>query len=115
MARIASEQKGGFYPTPPAQVDLIAKRLRAEKGEKLNLFDPCAGDGAALLGFAKTLRKQGAEVVTYGVELEKERAEKAKAKIDHVICAPYEDTRVTPHSMSYMWLNPVRVVSGQPA
>lgn len=106
MARIASEQKGGYYPTPSRQVELIAERLRVEPGTQVNLFDPCAGEGRALSGFADTLAAQGAKVTTYGIELEKQRAETARKKIDHVICAPYEDTRVTPHSMSYMWLNP---------
>lgn len=106
MARIASEEKGGYYPTPPTQVKLVASRLRAEEGARLHLFDPCAGEGDALRDFAEALKKQGAEVVTYGIELEKERAAKAKQKLDHVLPAPYEDTRVTPHSMSFLWLNP---------
>jgi len=106
MARIASEQKGGFYPTPPAQVELIAQRLRVEPGAQINLFDPCAGEGKTLSDFAGALREQGAEVITYGIELEKGRAGQAKPKLDHVVCAPYEDTRVTPHSMAFLWLNP---------
>lgn len=106
MARLASEEKGGYYPTPPLQVELIAGRLRVEPETKVNIFDPCAGEGDALLGFADALRKQGAEVITYGIELEQSRAEKARKKLDHVIWSAYEEARVTPHSMSFMWLNP---------
>lgn len=106
MARYASEQKGGYYPTPPVQVMLICDRLRAEPGAKINAFDPCAGEGHALAAFANALRRQGAEVTTYGIEIEKHRAEIAKTKLDRAICSPYEDARVTPLSMSFMWLNP---------
>lgn len=106
MARIASEAKAGYYPTPPSQVELIARRLRVEAGAKVNIFDPCAGEGDALHGFAQALSDQGAVVTSYGIELEKERAEKCKSKLDRVLQSPYEDTRVTPHSMSFMWLNP---------
>ena len=106
MARIASEAKAGYYPTPPSQVLLIAQRLRVEPGAKVNIFDPCAGEGDALHGFAQALSGQGAVVTSYGIELEKERAEKCRGKLDHVLQSPYEDTRVTPHSMSFMWLNP---------
>lgn len=106
MARYVSEEKAGYYPTPVMQVMLICDRLRADPGAKINAFDPCAGEGHALASFAKALKEQGAEVTTYGIEIEKSRAEKAKRRLDRVICSPYEDTRVTPHSMSFMWLNP---------
>jgi len=106
MARIASDSKAGFYPTPPSQVELVARRLRVEPGARVNIFDPCAGAGDALHGFSQALAGQGAAVSSYAIELEKERAEACKSKIDHVLQSPYEDTRVTPHSMSFLWLNP---------
>ena len=106
MARIASEAKAGYYPTPPSQVLLITQRLRVEAGAKVNIFDPCAGEGDALHSFARFLSGQGAAVTSYGIELEKERAEKCRGKLDRVLQSPYEDARVTPHSMSFMWLNP---------
>lgn len=106
MARIASEIKAGYYPTPPSQVELVARRLRVEPGAQVNIFDPCAGCGDALHGLTQALSDQGAIVTSYGIELEKDRAEMCRGKIDRMLQSPYEDTRVTPHSMSYMWLNP---------
>lgn len=106
MARLASEEKAGFYPTPPSQVELVACRLRAEPGSALNILDPCCGEGDALAEMAAALRRQGAQVRSYGVELEKFRAAKSRGKLDHVICSPYEDARVTPLAFSFLWLNP---------
>jgi len=106
LARLASEEKGGYYPTPFAQVELIAKRLRAAPGSPVRLLDPCAGKGEALAAFAEALKVQGARVETYGVEIEKTRARKAAQVLDRVLCAPYEDVHVTPGAFSFLWLNP---------
>lgn len=106
MARLASEEKAGFYPTPETQVELTARRLRVEQDVTLNMLDPCAGKGDALKQFAESLKEQGAKVITYGIELEKSRALEAQAKLDHVIYSPYEEARVTPLAFSFLWLNP---------
>lgn len=106
MARLASEEKAGYYPTPSSQVELIAHRLRAEPGVKLHILDPCCGEGGALRDFAQALAAQGAAAASYGIEIEKGRAAEAKNKLDHVVCSPYEDTRVTPLAFSFLWLNP---------
>ncbi len=106
MARLASDGKAGYYPTPSSQVELIAKKLHVEPGTRVNIFDPCAGTGDALHGFGLALASQGAAITSYCIELEKERAVACKSIIDHVLQSPYEDSRVTPHSMSFMWLNP---------
>ena len=106
MARLASIEKAGFYPTPPEETELICSRLTAEPGSKIAILDPCCGEGIALERMANALRKQGADVVSYGIELEEGRAKSAQDHLDHVICSPYEDAMVTPHAFSFMWLNP---------
>ena len=64
MARLESIAIGGYYPTPPALVPAIAARVDAGAVQTgiadprfrrttyppYHLGDPCAGDGAALLG-----------------------------------------------------------------
>jgi hypothetical protein len=106
MARLASIEKAGFYPTPQEETDLICSRLTAESGSNITLFDPCCGEGVALEKMANSLKAQGADVVSYGVELEEGRAKNALARLDQVICSPYEDAIVTPQAFSFMWLNP---------
>ncbi len=106
MARIESESKGGFYATPTSQVGFIKSILRGRWGTTVHLFDPCCGKGNTLKGFAETLKSQGIKVITYGIELEVDRALSAEKKLDYVLQSPYEDTRVTPASMSMLWLNP---------
>lgn len=106
MARLASIEKAGFYPTPQEETDLICSRLTTEPGSKITLLDPCCGEGIALEKMANSLKAQGVDVVSYGVELEEGRAKEAHNHLDQVICSPYEDAIITPQAFSYMYLNP---------
>ena len=51
--RLAAQAKGGYYPTPPRVVDMIAGLIQTSSGsyyrnrETLRLLDPCCGDGDA--------------------------------------------------------------------
>jgi hypothetical protein len=106
MARYASQAKGGYFPTPPAEMALALKRLQVEDGSTVNLLDPCAGEGLALKQMADHVRQLGARPVTYGNELEDTRADKAKKHLDHVLKGGYEVMRMTNKSVSCMYLNP---------
>jgi predicted RNA methylase len=104
MARLASIEKGGFYPTPPEEVALICSRLKAENPEaEINILDPCCGEGVTLEKVAKAL---GTRVTTYGIELEETRAQAAKKRLNRAIHSAYEDAEVTPFAFSFLWLNP---------
>jgi hypothetical protein len=85
---------------------LVCRRLVVAPGVAVNLFDPCAGEGRALRQMAEVLAGKGARVTTYGVELERFRAEKARKLLDHVIAGGYETIRMTNGAVSAMWLNP---------
>ncbi len=106
MARLESESKGGFYPTPPEEMALILKRVEAIEGETVTLLDPCAGEGIALRQTQEYLAAQGAKTMSYGIELEKTRAEKAKENLDYLLACGYEDTRMSHQAFSFMYLNP---------
>jgi hypothetical protein len=107
MARIASQSKGGFYATPEGQLSLILPHLQVNREEDgwLNLLDPCAGEGKALQQIARYLNEYGGGVSSYGVELEKTRAEQAEEVLDVVINEGYENVR-TESKFGLMWLNP---------
>ncbi|MCF8012211.1 MAG: DUF6094 domain-containing protein [Clostridiales bacterium] len=109
MANLGAEAKAGYFATPPEQTELIANKLifgEDEEGEKVNICDPCAGEGTALKQIAETLKKQGGEVTTFGIELEESRAQKAKEVLGYVIADGYEAIRMTNQALSLMYLNP---------
>lgn len=106
MARYAAEMKGGFYPTPPEEIEHICKRIKIKPGIQANILDPCAGEGVALNLIGQSLKKQGGNVVTYGIEIEETKAAKCKKILDHAILSAYEDALVSPEAFSFIWLNP---------
>jgi hypothetical protein len=106
MARYASEAKAGYFPTPPEQMAFVCERLTVCKDVKVNLFDPCCGTGAALRQMADNLAGKGAVPQTFGCELEKDRAKKAEAVLDHVVAASYEELVMTNNAVTIIWLNP---------
>lgn len=106
MARLASEAKGGYYPTPPDEMALICARLKVEPGASVSILDPCAGEGEALKMLGDHINYQGASAKTYAVELEEDRAHKCKGITDHTLHCPYENARISAKSFSLMWLNP---------
>lgn len=78
MSRLGSRMNLGFYPTPQEELDKIFKKIEVEG--QISILDPCFGDARALKGF-----KEKFNVVTYGVELHKERFNENKDIIDIAI------------------------------
>ncbi|QOY37690.1 DUF6094 domain-containing protein [Anaerobacillus isosaccharinicus] len=106
MARIESEGKGGYYPTPDQEMQYILNRVRVNQGESVTIFDPCAGKGKALKDFQQQLEQQGAIVQSYGIELERSRALEAKKILNHVENCSYDEMRMSSECFSAMYLNP---------
>lgn len=106
MARLESEAKAGYYPTPPEEMEYILKRLRVTEGETITLLDPCCGEGLALRQWQNDMTEKGAIATSYGIEIEKSRAEKAKGIVDNLESCGYEEVRISHDSMSAMYLNP---------
>lgn len=105
MARLESESKAGFYPTPPKEMELIIKRLSSQ-GNCVTLLDPCAGEGLPLRQVQDHLYEQGIDSITYGIELEKTRAKTAELHLDNTLNCGYEETRLSHRAFSFMYLNP---------
>jgi hypothetical protein len=106
MARLESEAKGGFYPTPQEEMELILKRLSCTVGESITLLDPCCGKGAALKQWKDAMTTKGANPTSYGIEIEKSRATQAEMVVDHLAKCGYEEARMSHDAFSAMYLNP---------
>ncbi len=110
--RLAALAKGGYYPTPPRCVDLIAAKLWVNENNRarspvIRILDPCCGPGDAALSLKRSLQRQTrAPVRTYGVELERERAELARKNLDHSLSADLFQTMIGNGAFQVLFLNP---------
>ena len=105
MARIASEAKMGFYPTPEISLDYISRWISStpERGNRsVHFLDPCCGEGEALACVSCSGRAW-----TWGIELDSERAMAASSRLHDVIAGSIFEARINPlGSMGLLWLNP---------
>ncbi len=98
--RLEGHMKCGYYPTPP-DVTARLRRLVRFPEEPCSVLDPCAGEAVALAGLVK-----GSGPVTYGIELDRRRASRAKSRLDHVIRGDFFRSKVAQRSVSLLLLNP---------
>ena len=109
--RLAAQFKGGFYPTPPRVVEMVATLMQARtvtRGETtLRILDPCCGAGEALADLAARIeRPDGASVETFGVELHAERAKEAERRLDHALGTDLFQTAIANGAFGLLYLNP---------
>ena len=111
--RLAAQAKGGFYPTPPRVVDLIAGLIDTPGGyhhrnrETLRILDPCCGAGEAVAQLAERLGGPGRlPIETYGVELHRDRAEEAEGRLDRVLAADLFQTSIANGAFGLAFVNP---------
>lgn len=112
MARPESIAKARYYPIPPSVVERVAALIRPAHPtarQAVRLLDPCCGTGAALrqladaVGGAQTGARPGE---TYGIELERARAEEAQGVLSRVLCASAFNVKLAHDAFSCLWLNP---------
>ena len=111
--RLAAQAKGGYYPTPERVVDLIADLIHTPTGyyyrerESLRILDPCCGAGDALQRLVEGLSRPNAlSMETFGIELHRDRAEEAEARLDHVLAADLFATSIANGAFGLLFLNP---------
>ena len=110
--RLSAQAKGGFYPTPPKVVDLVAGLVHVPSSyygcrETVRILDPCCGAGEALARLAERLGEPGAvPVETFGVELHTERAEQARERLDRTLAVDLFGTSIANGAFGMLLLNP---------
>ena len=113
--RLAVQSKGGFYPTPDRVVDMIATLAETprlsyySRGKTLRVLDPCCGAGEAVSRLAEAMAGNSSVPVpieTFGVELHKERAEEAGARLDHALSCDLFGTSMANGAFGLLYLNP---------
>lgn len=100
--RLEGRSKAGFYPTPNYIVEKIAGCLIANQPDRHRVLDPCCGTGEALEIIARTLGIKE----SYGIELDRERAQLGKAKLKKVINDSYTHLCAPEKAYSLLFLNP---------
>jgi tRNA1(Val) A37 N6-methylase TrmN6 len=98
--RIHGRIKMGHYPTPTRVVEQIRNYL-AFPSSPFCALDPCCGEGDALAGLVAQTN-----AITYGVELDHQRADESKRRLQHVLRCGIEETRIQHGSCSLLLLNP---------
>ena len=110
--RLAAQAKGGFYPTPDRVVDMIADLVETpsiygNNGETLRILDPCCGAGDAVAQLAERLNGPNTvPVETYGVELHRDRSERAEERLTRFLSADLFQTSIANRAFGLLYLNP---------
>ena len=111
--RLSAQAKGGYYPTPERVVDLIAELIHTPNGnyyrsaETIRILDPCCGAGDAIQRLAERLdRPNSMDIETYGVELHRDRAEKAEKVLHRTLAADLFQTSIANGAFGLLLLNP---------
>jgi hypothetical protein len=97
--RPQGQTKLGFFPLPIAEAKRLRNWLRFP--ERFSALDPCAGDGVAF-----THLLQGVPAHRYGIEIDANRAEQARALGIETLQADAMDIRCPPEAVSLLYLNP---------
>ena len=113
--RLAALAKGGFYPTPDRVVEMIATIIETPRssyyslGRTLRILDPCCGAGEALALLAGTMAGSlsvPVPIETFGVELHRDRAEEAGARLDHALASDLFGASMANGAFGLLFLNP---------
>lgn len=99
MARLASQIKMGYYPTPESEMKSMKAKIQYNKNELTSVLDMCCGKGEFTNIFP--------ELDTYGVELDYERYRIASEKTKHTIWGDaISEFTCTNDAFSCLYLNP---------
>jgi len=94
----------GYYPTDEVTLERALQALAPTPSGRMRIFDPCAGEGAALIEAAHVLGRD--QVDAYAVEYDRVRAEHARKVLDRVLHSDLMDTMISRQTFGLLWLNP---------
>ncbi|MES2353122.1 MAG: DUF6094 domain-containing protein [Pseudomonadota bacterium] len=97
--------KAGYFPTDEVTLSRILNAIDIG-GARLRVLDPCCGEGTAIAEVCNHLGECGADIDSFGIEYDLERAWHAKSIVSTVIHADMNDVFVTARSMGLLFLNP---------
>jgi len=97
--RTHGKTKLGFFPLPVAEATRLRNCLAFSS--EFSAVDPCVGDGVA---FTRLLH--GVTAHRYGIEIDANRAEQARALGIETVQANTMDVRCQPEAVSLLYLNP---------
>lgn len=107
MARLASQAKMGYYPTPPGIVEHIKQALVLPGPGNYRFLDTCCGEGEALAQLTHDLGNEETILETYGIELDEGRYKASAQKIHKVLWGDaLEEISVSSRAFSLLFLNP---------
>ena len=100
LAHLMNRVKMGYFPTDLNHVKLIKSALMFPQ-HRVNILDPCCGCGCALQCLT-----DGEDAATYGVEIDRNRAENAELILDRVGYGTFFQTRISNKAFHAVFLNP---------
>lgn len=100
LGHLMNRVKMGYFPTDTYHVDLL-RRAVIFPDEKVNLLDPCCGEGLALAHFSQNTNSR-----TYGIEIDEERGAEAQSRIFRVGFGSFFHSRISLNSFGCLFLNP---------
>ena len=97
--RLHGKTSLGFFPLPLREAQRLKNCLTSASA--FSALDPCVGDGAAFTGLL-----HGVSGYRYGIEIDANRAEQARALGIETLQANAMDVRCPPEAVSLLYLNP---------
>jgi len=94
--------KMGYFRTDDATVSAILSHIEPAE-TKIKVLDPCCGEGIALRDFKEY---HGDKCATYGIELDAQRTDVARANADFVLHSSYDQVASNPGAYGCLFLNP---------
>jgi hypothetical protein len=101
IVRVHGKIKLGFFPLPLREAERLRHHINLTVPSQFSALDPCVGDGVAF-----THLLHGATAHLYGIEIDANRAEQARALGIETLQADAMDVRCLSEAVSLLYLNP---------
>lgn len=104
MSSIGNKIRAGFFATPERQGEYLRQLLCFESDTPV--FDPTCGEGEILKQLTEDRTGNDFTIRTYGVELDKRRAENAKNNLNVIVESSIESMVISHDVFGMVYLNP---------